>query len=220
VQPGEYAMLAVSDTGCGMSPEVQARIFEPFFTTKEKGKGTGLGLSTVYGIVKQSGGSIYVYSEVGVGTTFKIYLPRTQEAAEAAAPAALAMGDVSGGETILLVEDTAVVRELVCKVLRLQGYRVIEVASAGEALQLSREQADPIHLLLTDAVMPGMSGAELAEQLSRQRPGMKTLFMSGYTEEVVSRHGIPRPGVAFLQKPFTALNLARKVRQVLDKGGK
>jgi two-component system cell cycle sensor histidine kinase/response regulator CckA len=217
VQRGEYVMLSVSDTGCGMSPDVQARIFEPFFTTKELGKGTGLGLATVYGIVKQSRGEIRVSSQVGAGTTFRVYLPRVLEhVSPSPEGGSAAAGASRGGETILLVEDDATVREFAQSVLEMEGYQVIEVAAADEALQAASEWAGGIHLLVTDAVMPGMSGMALAAELTTQRPEMRVLCMSGYVENVTEYLGLPARSVAFLQKPFGASDLTRKVRLVLD----
>ncbi len=215
-QHGEHVMLAVADTGCGMSPEVQARIFEPFFTTKEQSRGTGLGLATVYGIVKQSGGNIYVSSQVGVGTTFTIYLPRTREALGPSELDGPVSGAAARGETVLLVEDEAAVREFARGVLELHGYRVIKAPSGEEALRLSAESEDLIHLLLTDVIMPGMSGRTLAEQMIRQRPGLKVLYMSGYAVNVTGQHGLLEGGVMLVEKPFTAADLARGVRQALD----
>ncbi len=219
VRPGDYVTLSISDTGCGMSPEVQARIFEPFFTTKELGKGTGLGLSTVYGIVKQSGGYIYVDSQVGVGTTFSIYLPRTQEAVKILAPAGSAEGVTPGTETILLVEDETALREFARAVLVLQGYQVVEASGADEALRTAAARTQPLHLLLTDVVMPGMQGTELARRLRGKHPGLRVLFISGYSDKAVLQSVRPEPGTAFLQKPFSAFDLVRKVRQLLDTPG-
>ena len=215
VVPGEYVMLAVSDTGTGMDAETQARIFEPFFTTKELGKGTGLGLSTVYGIVKQSGGSIAVYSEPGRGTTFKIYLPRVDAPApvETAASAPPARG---GHETVLLAEDDAAVREVAGEALSQRGYRVLRAPDGQTALELAAAHAGEIAILVTDLVMPGMSGRELAEALTALRPGLQVLYISGYTDDAVVRHGILAEGLAYLQKPFSAEALAAKVRQVVD----
>ena len=217
-QPGPYVMLAVSDTGVGLDQEAQARIFEPFFTTKELGKGTGLGLSTVYGIVKQSGGLIWVYSEPGKGTTFKIYLPRLEAAGDLAAGLSQVPGKCEwGSETVLLVEDEDMVRHVARRILARHGYTVLEAASGDDALAISRENAGPIHLMLTDVVMPGMSGRETADNLKPQRPGMKVLFMSGHTENAIVHHGVLDPGTAFIQKPFKYNVLAQKIREVLDK---
>ena len=209
-------MLAVSDTGCGMDAETIAHMFEPFFTTKEIGKGTGLGLSTVYGIVKQSDGYIWVYSEPDHGTTFKIYLPRV-DAADEQKPMALAVDLPKGGhETILVVEDEVSVRTLVTTVLDRQGYVVLKAPEGVQALEVSRQHQGPIHLLLTDTVMPEMGGgSELAAQLASLRPDTKLLFMSGYTDDAIVRHGVLSEGTAFLQKPFTPDALIRKVREIL-----
>jgi two-component system cell cycle sensor histidine kinase/response regulator CckA len=196
---------------------VLARVFEPFFTTKELGKGTGLGLATVYGIVQQSGGYITVTSQADVGTTFTIYLPRTREPVAPPPAGETAAGGATRQETILLVEDNTQVREVTCGILERQGYTVLPASCAEEALRLSGDHAGTIDLLLTDVIMPGMSGKELSEQLSHERAGLKTLFVSGHTGEVVVSHDVLEPGVAFLQKPFTLLDLTRKVRQVLDK---
>ncbi len=215
-QPGPYVMLAVSDNGVGLDQEAQARIFEPFFTTKELGKGTGLGLSTVYGIVKQSGGFIYVYSNPGEGTTFKIYLPRLEAAADLAGLGKVPDRCEWGSETILLVEDEDLVRQVASRILVRHGYTVLEAASGRDALLVSREHAGPIHLMLTDVVMPGMSGWETAKSLKLQRPEMKVLFMSGYTENAIVHHGVLDPGVAFIQKPFRYSILAQKIREILD----
>jgi PAS domain S-box-containing protein len=215
-QPGEHVLVAVTDTGMGMSEEVQAHLFEPFFTTKELGKGTGLGLATVYGIVKQSGGHVWVESEEGQGTTFKIYLPRARETARAALPPR-SMADMPwGGETVLLVEDDEGVRDLAGRVLRSQGYNVLEAQDGQEALRVSAFPPSPIDLLLADVVMPGISGKVLADQLTQTRPDLKVLFMSGYTDEEIVQHGVLEPGIVLLQKPFNPMALARKVRQVLD----
>ena len=216
VKPGAYVMLAVSDTGEGMSEETQSRIFEPFFTTKEVGKGTGLGLSTVYGIVKQSGGNIWVYSEVGEGTAFKIYLPRVDEAAQEYKPSHEVEESLDGTEIILLAEDDERVRGLVRAVLEGYGYQVLEAEDGSAALSVSERHEGLIHLLLTDVVMPKMSGRELADQLAESRPEMKVLYMSGYTDESIVHHGVLDANTPFIQKPFEPEALARKVRELLD----
>jgi two-component system, cell cycle sensor histidine kinase and response regulator CckA len=218
VQPGSYVLLAVSDTGTGMSDDVKAQIFEPFFTTKEKGKGTGLGLSTVYGIVKQSGGHISVHSELGNGTTFSVYLPQIEDDTQRNDKIAIEAPLPTGSETILLVEDEDVVRGLARKILEQAGYNVIDAHGGEEAIRLCRECADPIQLLLTDVVMPGISGKEVADRLKALRPATRVLFMSGYTDEAIVHHGVLDSGVEFIQKPFTPSALARKVREVLDQG--
>jgi two-component system cell cycle sensor histidine kinase/response regulator CckA len=216
VEPGHYVMLAVSDTGQGMTPEVRARSFEPFFTTKAQGKGTGLGLATVHGIVRQSGGHVWLYSEPGHGTTFKIYLPRTDPRGAVEAPTLAEVELPSGSETILLVEDEASLRELVRECLEASGYNVLEACHGMAALEVGERHPGRIDLLLTDVVMPGMSGRELAERLRGARPEIRTVYMSGYTDDAVVLHGILAEDMAFLQKPFTAAELARRVREVLD----
>jgi two-component system cell cycle sensor histidine kinase/response regulator CckA len=197
-----------------MSRETQNRIFEPFFTTKEKGQGTGLGLSTVYGIVKQSGGAIWVYSEEGRGTTFKIYMPRVNGLVESSAPASV--GNGRGKETILLVEDEASVRAVASRVLRRSGYRVIEASNGVEALRQCEDRGTDVDLIITDIVMPEMGGFELANRVRRARPGARILFTSGYTEDAVLRRSFVEPGEAFLEKPFTPADLAQRARQLLD----
>ena len=214
--PGPHVMLAVSDTGVGMDTEQQARLFEPFYTTKERGKGTGLGLSTTYGVVKQSGGSIWVYSERGQGTTFKIYLPRCEEPLDETHEAPLPAIPLTGTETALLVEDEPEVRRLVEKILGMQGYTVMSAASPAEAIAHSRGHSGTIEILVTDVIMPGMNGRELARVLLTTRPSLRVLYMSGYTDAVIAQQGILEPGTAFLSKPFTPDSLARKVREVLD----
>src|SRR5437879_3313909 len=215
---GPFVMLAVSDTGIGMSEETQVHMFEPFFTTKEKGKGTGLGLATVYGIIKQSGGFIWVYSEVGHGTTFKLYLPRVQELAERASqPAQPPARAARGTETVLVVEDEAPVRSVARQVLERHGYTVLEAPSAEAALDIATGYSGALHLLLPDVVMPGRNGGRLATRLADLRPDARVIFMSGYTDDAVTRHGVLEPGSAYVQKPFTPDAIARKVREVLDR---
>ena len=216
VIPGAYVLLAVSDTGTGMSRETLAHIFEPFFTTKEMGRGTGLGLSTVYGIVQQSGGHIWVYSELNHGTTFKIYFPRSTEALEMIVGATSAASTNRGSETILLVEDDDLVRKLTREVLSAKGYTVLAPESVKSARALGEERGAKIQLLLTDVIMPGMNGRELAEALVAIHPGMKVLYMSGYAENAIVHHGVLDKGTFFLEKPFTPSALAAKVRAVLD----
>jgi len=215
IKSGSYVMLAVGDTGSGIDAATQSRIFEPFFTTKALGKGTGLGLSTVYGIVKQSEGYIWVYSEVGVGTAFKIYLPRVDEvAAPLAEPVRPPL--LQGNETLLLVEDETALRELLRETLAGEGYDVLAADGAAEALQAAHAHAGPIHLMLTDVVMPGMTGPKVAESIAASRPEMKVLYLSGYSDESVVQHGLIGPGSAFLSKPFGPEVLLRKVRELLD----
>ncbi len=216
VRAGRYVLLSVTDSGVGMDAQTLAHVFEPFFTTKEVGKGTGLGLSTVYGVVKQSGGHVTVYSEPGRGTTFKVYLPRTEDRAVSPAGRAEAPPPRTGGaETILLVEDNELVRELTCTELEEIGYRVLAARGAEEALEVAERHEGPIHLVLTDIVMPRMTGRELADRLTRVRPGSKVLYMSAYTDEAVVHHGVLQPGTPVLQTPFTAEALAAKIRDLL-----
>jgi len=217
VTPGRYVMLSVSDTGVGMTPEVRQQVFEPFFTTKEKGKGTGLGLSTVYGIVKQSGGNIWVYSEHGKGTTFKIYLPRVDEPLEELRRRVEVKEAPRGTETILIVEDEEDVLKLVGRILSRQGYKVLEASQGLDAFLIAEKYEDLIHLLVTDVVMPKIGGRELADRIAEIRPEIKVLYMSGYTDNAIVHHGVLRGGMKFIQKPFTVEGLARKVREVLDK---
>ena len=219
VAPGSYVRISVSDTGVGMEAEVQAHLFEPFFTTKEKGKGTGLGLATCYGIVKQSGGHISVYSEPGRGTTFQIYLPLIEQEA-AVKTRQNTSGNLPGGtETVLLVEDEPALRQLASLVLEELGYTVLEASNGREALRVvEKRNGQGIDLLLTDVVMPQMGGKELADRIRAARPDTKVLFSSGYTEEAIVHHGVLNDGVAFLHKPYTPDILARKVREVLDGG--
>jgi PAS domain S-box-containing protein len=215
-RPGEHVLLSISDTGVGMIPEVKAHLFEPFFTTKGRGQGTGLGLATVYGIVKQSGGSIWVYSEEGMGTAFKIYLPRACETVPMSSHAEPVRQARGGSETILLVEDDAAVRDLAYMVLQEQGYTVLVAADGQDALRQAGSHGGPIHLLLSDVVLPDMMATGIADTVRRQFPDIKTLFMSGYSREVMARQGAPQRGAAFLQKPFSSLDLTERVRAVLD----
>ena len=215
IQPGRYAVISVTDTGHGMDKETQSRIFEPFFTTKEKGKGTGLGLSTVYGIVKQSNGYVFAQSELGAGTTFYVYLPRVEDSAEELSPAQSQQSEAGGCETVLLVEDEESVRELVRLTLAARGYKVLEAENGECGLRVSESFKENIDILITDVVMPGIGGRELAKKLLALRPGISVLYLSGYTEDAVITQGAPGPSTAFLQKPFTLQNLAKKVREVL-----
>jgi PAS domain S-box-containing protein len=217
VRPGEYIKLAISDTGAGMDPETQSHIFEPFFTTKGP-KGTGLGLSTVYGIVKQSGGYIWVQSEMGKGATFEVYLPRVTETGEiaSAAPSILPSQPPQRTETILLVEDESNLRRLACQYLETQGYQVLEAADGAAAVQICAAHQGDIDMLLTDVIMPGMNGRELARRILSLRPSIKVLYMSGYTENTISHNGMLDPGVNLLQKPFNLQSLKERVREVLD----
>ena len=216
VKPGPYVALTVSDTGTGMTPQVQARLFEPFFTTKEVGKGTGLGLATVHGIVLRSGGSVNVYSEVGKGTSFKVYFPRADASEKVRdLPTPVSRPHV-GAETVLVVEDAEGLRELARRLLERQGYTVLVAAHADEATQLF-DRNPSIDVLLTDVVMPGASGPELTKRLVERRPELKVIYMSGYTEEAIVQHGVVNPGIAFLHKPFTSQTLGAKIREVLDR---
>ncbi|MEX0625370.1 MAG: ATP-binding protein [Chloroflexota bacterium] len=219
VVPGPYVMIAVSDTGSGMSDEVREHVFEPFYTTKEGSGGTGLGLATVYGVVKQSGGSIGVYSEPGSGAAFKVYLPRVFETPETAAPSSVEPEVPAGTETILVAEDDEAVRTIAVLALSRAGYRVLAADSGPMALQISADHAGAIDLLVTDVVMREMSGRQLAEELGRLRPEMPVLYMSGYTENTIVHHGVLDPEVEFLAKPFTPTALVSKVREVLGTQG-
>ena len=216
VVPGPYIMLTIEDTGCGMDLKTQARIFDPFFTTKELGKGTGLGLATVYGIVKQTGGYIWVYSEVGHGTVFRVYLPRVGTAPPKAEREPLPLEELHGSETILVAEDSESLREMAEEYLESIGYTVLSAVSGEKALQRAKDFQGPIHLLLTDVVMPEMSGPELANHMSSLRPGVKIIFTSGYTDDAMARQGILDQNVAFIQKPYRPKALAKKIRQVLN----
>lgn len=217
ISPGYYLLLAVSDTGCGMPPEVKARLFEPFFTTKEVGKGTGLGLAVIHGVVKEAGGQVDVYSEVGMGTTFKVYLPRIDEPVHSISSGSQLQPSPRGTETVLLVEDEDAVRALTRHVLAGNGYKVLEASDGDTALRVAMSHEGPIHLLVTDVVMPGLGGPKLAERIASLHHETRILFLSGYTDDAVVRHGILHDEVEFLQKPFSPLVLARKVREVLDK---
>jgi CheY-like chemotaxis protein len=209
-------MLSVSDTGCGMDQSTQAKIFEPFFTTKGPGKGTGLGLATVYGIVKQSGGSVSVHSDVGHGATFRICLPRVEAVAQGHRETRLSGEIPQGTETILLVEDADPLREVLRRFLQQGGYQVLVAEDGVAAVKLCREHDGPLDLLLTDVVMPGLSGPQLALEISLIHPGMPVLYMSGYTDEALGPHGVLEEGIALLEKPFTRGSLLRKLREVLD----
>jgi len=216
VQPGPYVMLAISDTGVGMDEETASKIFEPFFTTKERGKGTGLGLSTVYGIVKQSGGFIWVYSEPGKGSTFKVYFPRTEDRREVPDKGDPPVEDLRGGKTVLVVEDEESIRELAITILGQYGYAVLSAGDGEEALRIAGEHQGEVSLLLTDVVMPRMGGRELYERLRQLRPGIKVLYMSGYTDNAIVHQGVLDPGIAFLQKPCSPISMVRKVKDVLE----
>jgi CheY-like chemotaxis protein len=218
VVPGDYTMLAVSDNGIGMNAEIQSHLFEPFFTTKEKDKGTGLGLATCYGIVKQNNGGIWIYSEAGRGTTVKVYLPRAKGSPETVIETDTLSGLSGGSETILIVEDEHAVRDMIVKVLKSKGYTIVGASNGEEALRLyERHENGVIDMLITDVVMPHMGGIELVERLFAKYGPLKVLYMSGYTDTTIVNHGILKPGVEFLQKPFTPGSLIQKVRQVLDK---
>jgi PAS domain S-box-containing protein len=214
-QPGDYVMLSVSDTGIGMDPQTRAKIFEPFFTTKEAGKGTGLGLATIYDVVKRSEGHIWVYSELGKGSVFKIYFPRVRASAPVAASEARRSQSATGNETVLVVEDDESLREVTRDLLVQSGYRALQASNGEQALQVVERHHGPIHLLLADVVMPGMSGAALAAELARSHPEMNVLYMSGYTDETVVRNGVLEPGILLLEKPFTRETLVGKVRDAL-----
>jgi len=214
--PGEYVKLIVSDNGCGMDNETVIRIFEPFFTTKEAGKGTGLGLSTVFGIVKQNNGFINVYSEPGVGTTFTIYLPRHSGSPSVQLNEGINSPTPVGHETILLVEDEQAILNIASVILSKQGYTVLQANSPAEAIRLAKENSGKINLLITDVIMPGMNGKDLANTIESIYPHVRCLFMSGYTADAISQHGVLEEGVSFIQKPFSLSELAVKVRQVLD----
>jgi CheY-like chemotaxis protein len=213
-------MLAVSDNGSGMNDETKARLFEPFFTTKDQGKGTGLGLSTVYGIIKQSKGYVWVYSEPGAGTTFRVYLPAIDAEADSKRASQTSQPIAPGSETILLVEDDEMVRGLARTTLEENGYKVLPAADGAEALLICKQHPEPIHLLLTDVVMPGISGRAVADRSKTLRPQMQVLYMSGYTEDAIVHHGVLNEGVNFIEKPFETVALTRKVREVLDETNK
>jgi CheY-like chemotaxis protein len=217
IHPGRYAALAVSDTGHGIPAEILPRVFEPFFTTKQPGKGTGLGLSTSYGIVKQLGGHMSVYSEGGKGTTFRIYLPLTDGETQGPVAAAATAPVSGGGETVLLVEDEPQVRAIAAKLLSRLGYKVHEASDGPTALLLAERLKERIDLLLTDVIMPGMNGQELAAKLLASRPGLRVVFASGYTADAIHDNGILHPGIDLLEKPFTAAALAAKLREVLSR---
>jgi CheY-like chemotaxis protein len=216
VQPGRYVMLAVSDTGSGIEEQHRSRIFEPFFTTKGPNRGTGLGLSTVFGIVSHSGGGISLYSEVGHGTTFKVYLPRTDEGVAREAEAVEAAPPKAGSEVVLVVEDDSDLRALARDILADAGYTVLDAPHGGEACLVSQRHLGPIHLMVTDVVMPRMNGRETFERVAPLHPGMKVLYMSGYADSAIWDRGMLEQGVQFLQKPFTPDGLVRKVREVLQ----
>jgi CheY-like chemotaxis protein len=216
LKPGPYVLVSVSDTGSGMDRETLKHIFEPFFTTKERGKGTGLGLATVYGIVSQSEGKVWAYSEPGKGATFRVYLPRITRTGEPETPAAAPEGPERGSETVLVVEDENTVRLVAVGSLRKAGYHVLEAADGDEALRVASEHEGPIHLVLTDVLMPGIHGPALVSRLVESRPGIRALYMSGHADDALLHHGILEGGVTFLEKPFTRRDLTKKVREVLD----
>ncbi len=217
IVPGDYVMLTVSDTGCGIAPELLVKVFEPFFTTKEVGKGTGLGLSTVYGIIKQSGGYIYTYSELNYGTTFKIYLPKAQEENSKGKERARVQITLSGNERILFVEDDRSLRKIISKILNQLGYKVYQSGSGEEALKVYDKYKDTgIDLLVSDIIMPGMNGRELAETILERNSNMKILYISGYTDDIIATHGVLDKGVSFLAKPFSIFDIASKIRNILD----
>jgi len=214
--PGDYVALSLSDSGCGMDEETLGKVFEPFFTTKEVGKGTGLGLSTVYGIVKQNNGFIDVKSEPGQGATFRIYLPRTDTPAIEKQPVRPQKKKLNGSETVLLVEDEESILALGKTILERYGYAVLASQSPSEALRIAREHPGPIHLVITDVVMPAMNGKDMMEKLHALKPGLKCVFMSGYTADIIADHGVLDKGIDFLQKPFSVETLTKRVREVLD----
>jgi CheY-like chemotaxis protein len=218
VLAGRYVVLIVSDSGHGIDPEARPHIFEPFFTTKDVGRGTGLGLSTVYGIVTQSGGHIEVYSESGRGTAFAIYLPEVKEEIEPTELVPKALGSPKGTATILLVEDDDLVRGVTHAILVMNGYTVLSASSGAEAVLVCKQHEGPIDLVMTDVVMPGMDGRQTAEHLTRLRPAVKVLYSSGYADDTIVRHGVLEPGTEFIQKPFTAEALARKIVEILHAG--
>jgi CheY-like chemotaxis protein len=216
IQPGQHVTISISDTGIGMDEDTQRHLFEPFFTTKNPGRGTGLGLATAYGIIRQSGGAIGIISELGKGTTARIYLPLAEAKAEAVPEKVAAVESLTGAETILLVEDEARVRKLIVDVLAARGYRVLEATRGREAVRLVAAYKGPIHLAVVDVVMPEMSGPDLIRQIQPGHPDLRVLYISGYTDEAIVHHGILESGAAFLQKPFLPDVLARRVREVLD----
>ena len=216
VKPGRYVLMAISDTGEGMDEHVLSKIFDPFFTTKEHGKGTGLGLATVYGIVKQHNGYIYAYSEKGRGTTFKIYLPASTKPEEEVDGKSAVRALLEGNETILIVDDNASIRQLIVETLKPLGYNCLQAGCGEDAVNVLRKHGGEVHLLLTDVVMPGMSGRELAETIRKERPGIKVIFMSGYTENIIAHHGVLEHGINYISKPVTPVTLTQKIRSVLD----